>query len=70
MEIVRRLRKGDLMSQGFIGSELEINKYWSEVEIIDFLEEHYSHYVDECSKLILHCSNLKDLKYFPADFYC
>ena len=66
MKVVTRLRKGDPMSQGSIRSELEINKCWSEVEIIDFLEEHYLRYVDECSKVILPCSNLK---YCIVDFY-
>ena len=38
-EVVRGPRRSDLMSQGFIRSELEINKCWSEVEIMDFLEK-------------------------------
>ena len=38
-EVVRGPRKSDLMGQGFIRSELEINKCWSEVEIMDFLEK-------------------------------
>ena len=35
-EVVRGLRKSDLMGQRFIRSELEINKCWGEVEIIEF----------------------------------
>lgn len=70
IEVVRRLWKEHLISEGFIRSELEINKCCSEVETIDFLEKHCSHYVDEFSKLILHYSYLKDLKYSIADFNC
>ena len=38
-KVVRGPGKSDLMDQGFIESQLAINKCWSEVEIMDFQEK-------------------------------
>ena len=49
-EVVRRPRKSDLMVQGFIRSEPEVNKCWSEVEIMDFLEKQVEEKLNQIPK--------------------
>ena len=49
-EVVRRPRKSDLMVQGFIRSEPELNKCWSEVEIMEFLEKQVEEKLNQIPK--------------------
>ena len=49
-EVVRGPRKSDLMGQGFIRSELEIHKCWSEFEIMDFLEKQFEEKLNQIPK--------------------
>ena len=49
-EVVRGPRKSDLMGQGFIRSKLEINKFWSEVEIMDFLGKQFEEKLNRIPK--------------------
>ena len=49
-EVVRGPRNSALMSQGFIRSELEINKCWSKIEIMNFIEKHFQEKLNQIPK--------------------
>ena len=50
-EVVRGQRKNLLMSEGFVRSELDINKNWDEKEVIEFFESCFSDKLEPIQKV-------------------